>query len=96
MLLQSGGSILGALVPPAISSTLGSINISKRKMVIFDGSQCEQPLLHILENMVPETVSDAICCRGIMRWGNRKRLNVDGHTPPRMDLTEMLAYISIS
>ena len=43
-------------------------------MVIFSGSNNEQSLLHILENMVPEAVSDAemilhtmICCRVIMR-----------------------------
>ena len=28
-------------------------------MVIFSGSNYEQSLLHILENMVPEAVSDA-------------------------------------
>ena len=43
-------------------------------MVILNGSNYEQNLLPILENMVPEAVSDAemilhtmICCRGIMR-----------------------------
>ena len=40
-------------------------------MVIFNGFNYEQSLLHILESMVPEAVSDAemilhtmICCRG--------------------------------
>ena len=44
-------------------------------MVIFNGSNYEQSLLQILENMGPEAVSDAemilrtmICCRGIMKW----------------------------
>ena len=59
-----------------------------------------QSLHHILENMFPEAVSDAemilhtmICCRGIMRWDGRRRLIVDGHTFPRMDLTELLEYV---
>ena len=45
-----------------------------RIMVISNGSNYEQSLLHILENIVPEAVSDAeiilhtmICCRGIMK-----------------------------
>ena len=68
-------------------------------MVIFNGSNYEQSLLHILENMVPEAVSDAemilhamICCRGIMRWDGRRRLIVDGHTLPGTDLAELLEY----
>ena len=65
-------------------------------MVIFDGSNYEQSLLYILENMVPEAVSDAemilltmIYCRGIMRSDGRRRLVVDGHTFPRTDLAEL-------
>ena len=68
-------------------------------MVIFNGSSYEQSLLHLLENMVPEAVSDAemilhtmICCRGIMRWDGR-RLIIDGHTFPRTDLAEHLEYV---
>ena len=60
-------------------------------MVIF--------LLHILEHIVLEAVSDAemilhtvICCRGIMRWGGRRRLFVGGHTLPGTDLAELLQY----
>ena len=67
-------------------------------MVLFNGSNCEQSLLHILENMVPEAVSDAemvlhtvICCRGIMRWNGR--LIVDGHTHPGTDLAELYAVL---
>ena len=69
-------------------------------MVIFSGSNYEQSLLHILENMVPEAVSDAemilhtmICCRGIMRWDGRRRLMVDGRTFPRTDLVERLENV---
>ena len=58
-------------------------------MIIFNGSNYEQSLLHTLENMVPEAVSDAemilhtmICCREIMRLDGRRRLIVDGHTLP--------------
>ena len=68
-------------------------------MVILSGSNYEQSLLHILENMVPKAVSDAemilhtmICCRGIMRWDGRRRLIVDGHTLPGTDLAELLEY----
>ena len=68
-------------------------------MVINNGFNYEQSLLHILENMVPETVSDSemilhtmICCRGIMRWDGRRRLIVDGLTLPGMDLAELLEY----
>ena len=68
-------------------------------MVIFSGSNYEQNLLHILENMVPEAVSDAemilhimICCIEIMIWDGR-RLIVDGHTFPRADLAELLEYV---
>ena len=68
-------------------------------MVIFNDSYYVQSLLHILENMVPEAVSDAeiilhtmICCRGIMRWDGRRRLIVDGHTLPRTDLSELLEH----
>ena len=57
-------------------------------MVIFNGFGYEQSLLHILENMVAEAVSDAemilhrmIFCRGI-----RRRLIVDGHTLPKNGL----------
>ena len=71
----------------------------KEIMVIFNGSNYEQSLLHILENMVPEAVSDAemilqtmICCRGIMRWDCRRRLTVSGYTPPGTDLAELLEY----
>ena len=42
-------------------------------MIIFNGSNYEQSLLHILEDIVPEAVSDPeiilhlmICCRGII------------------------------
>ena len=56
-------------------------------MAIFNGSNYEQSLLYILENMVPEGVCYAemilhamICCRGIMRWDEKRRLMVDGHT----------------
>ena len=49
--------------------------------------------------MVPEAVSDAemilhtmICCRGIMRWADRRRLIVDRHTLPGRDLAELLEY----
>ena len=66
-------------------------------MVIFNGSNYEQTLLHILENMVPEALSDAkmilhtmICCKGITRWDGRRRLIVDGHAFPRTDLAELL------
>ena len=66
-------------------------------MIILNGSNCEQSLLHILENTVSEAVSDAemilhtiIFCRGIMRWDSRRRLIVDGHTFPRTDLAELL------
>ena len=69
-------------------------------MIVFSGSNYEQRSLHILENMVPEAVSDAemilhtmICCRGIMRWDDRRRLMVDGHTFPRTDLAELLEYV---
>ena len=69
-------------------------------MVIFNGSNYDQSLLHTLENMVPEAVSDAemilrttICSRGIMRWDGRRRLIVDGHTFPRTDLAELLEYV---
>ena len=69
-------------------------------MVIFNGSNYEQSLLHILENMIPDAVSDAemilhtmICCRGIMRWDGSRRLIVDGHTFPRTDLAELLEYV---
>ena len=69
-------------------------------MVTFSGSNCEQSLLYILENMVPKAVSDAemilhtmICCRGIMRWDGRRRLIVDGHTFPRTDLAELLEHV---
>ena len=69
-------------------------------MVMFNGSSYEQSLLHILENMVPEAVSDAemilhtmICCRGIMRWDGRSRLIVNGHTLPRMDFAELLEFV---
>ena len=65
-------------------------------MIIFNGSNCEQKVLHILENMVPEAVSDAemilhtmVCCGGIMSWDGRRRLIVDGHTLPGMDLAEL-------
>ena len=64
-------------------------------MVIFNGFGYEQSLLHILQNIVPEAVSDAemilhtmICCRGI-----RRRLIVDGHTLPRTHLAELLEYV---
>ena len=33
-----------------------------------------------------------MCCRGIIRWDDRKRLTVDGHTLPGMDLAELLEY----
>ena len=63
---QSGGSISGALLP--VYQQLKEI------MVISNGSNYEQSLLHILENIVPEAVSDAeiilhtmICSGGIMR-----------------------------
>ena len=66
-------------------------------MVIFNGSNYEQSLLHILESMFPGVVSDAemilhtmICCRGIMRWDGRRRLIVDGHKLPGTDLAELL------
>ena len=69
-------------------------------MVIFSGSNYEQSLLHTLENMVPEAVSDAefilhtmICCRGIMTWDCRRRLIVDGHTFPITDLAELSEYV---
>ena len=69
-------------------------------MIIFSGSNYEQSLYHILENMVSEAVPDAemilhrmICCRGIMRWNGRIRLTVDGHTFPRTDLAERLEYV---
>ena len=49
--------------------------------------------------MVPEAVSDGemilhtmICCRAIMRWDDRRRLIVDGHTLPGTDLAELLEY----
>ena len=68
-------------------------------MVIFNVSNYEQSLLHILENMVPEAVSDAetllhtiICCRVIMRWDDRRRLIVAGHTLPGTALAELLEY----
>ena len=69
-------------------------------MVIFSGSNYEQSLLNILENMVPEAVSDGemiphtiICCRGIMRWAGRRSLIIDGHTFPKTDLAELLEYV---
>ena len=69
-------------------------------MIILNGSNYEQSLLHILENMVPEAVSDAemilhtmICCKGIMRWDGRRRLIVDRHTFLRTDLAELLEYV---
>ena len=47
-------------------------------MVIFNGSNYAKSLLHILENMVLEAMSDAemilntmVCCKGIMRWDGR-------------------------
>ena len=68
-------------------------------MVIFNDSNYEQSLLHVLEDMVPEAVSDAemilhtmTCCRGIMRWDGRRRLTVDGHTRPGTNLAELLEY----
>ena len=69
-------------------------------MVIFNGSNCEQSLLHTLENMVPEAVSDAemilhtmIYCRGIKRWDGRRRLIADGNTFPGTDFAELLEYV---
>ena len=69
-------------------------------MAIFNGSNYEQSLFHILENMVPEAVSDAerilhtmICCRGIMRWDDRRRLIANGRTLQRADLAELLEYV---
>ena len=68
-------------------------------MVISNGYNNEQSLLHILENMVLGAVSDAemilhtiICCRGIMRLDGR-RLIVDGQTFKRTDLAELLEYV---
>ena len=68
-------------------------------MVIFNCSNYEQSLLHILESMVPEAVSAAemtlhtvICYRGIMRWDGRRRFIVDGHTLPGTDLAQLLEY----
>ena len=50
--------------------------------------------------MVPDAVSDVemilhtmICCRGIMRWDGIRRLIVEGHTFPRMDVAELLEYV---
>ena len=69
-------------------------------VVIFNGSNYEQSLLHIFENIVPEAVSDAemmlhtmICCRGIKKWDGRRRLIVDGYAFSRMDLAELLEYV---
>ena len=65
-------------------------------MVIFNGFNYEQSVLHILENMVPEAEMishTTICCRGIMGWDGRKGLIIDGHTFPRTDLAELLEYV---
>ena len=68
-------------------------------MVIFNGSDYELSLVHILENMVPEAVSAAemilhqmTCCRVVMRWDGRRRLIVDGHRLPGTDLAELLEF----
>ena len=52
--------------------------------------------------MVPEAMSDTemilhtmICCGGIMRWYGRRKLNVDGHAFPKMDLAEILEYVAL-
>ena len=96
--LQSGGSMLGALLPPAIRVILGFINNS-RNTDLFNGSDYEQSLLHLFENIVPEAVYDAeiilhtmISCRGIIRWDGRRRLIVDRHTLPGTDFVELLEY----
>ena len=57
-------------------------------MVIFNGSDDEQSLLHMLENMVPEAMSDAQMIL-YLKWDGRKRLIVDGHTFPRTDLDDL-------
>ena len=84
---------------PSLLVPFLDLSTIQRNNVIFNGSNYEQSLLHILENMVPEAVSDAevilytmICCRRIMRWDGRRRLIVDGHTLPGMDLAELLEY----
>ena len=49
--------------------------------------------------MIPEALSDAemilhtiICFRRTMRWGDRRKFIVDGHTLRRTDLAELLKY----
>ena len=56
--------------------------IQRNNVICYNGSNYEQSLLYILENMVPEGVFDAemilhtvICCRGIMRWDGKKKVN---------------------
>ena len=68
-------------------------------MVIFNGSDYEQSIVNVLENMVPDALPNAemilhtmLCCRGIMRWDSRRRLIVDGHTVPNTDIAELLEY----
>ena len=59
-------------------------------MAVFSGSDYQQNLLHVHENMI--FVSDAemilravLFCRGIMRWDSRRELIVDIHTFPTAD-----------
>ena len=68
-------------------------------MVILNGSEYEQSIVNVLENMVPDAMPDAemimhtmLCCKEIMRWDRRRRLIVDGHTIPNTDVAEILEY----
>ncbi len=68
-------------------------------MVIFNGSDYEQSIMHVLENMVPNAMPDAemimhtmLCCKDIMRWDRRRRFIMDGHTIANTDIAELLEY----
>ena len=69
-------------------------------MVIFNGSEYEQSIMNVLENMVPDAMPDAemimhtmLCCKDIARWDHRRRLIMEGHTIPNTDVAELLEYV---
>lgn len=69
-------------------------------MVIYNGTENEQSIVNVLENMVPSAMPDAemilhtmLCCSGIMRWDRRRRIILDGHTIPNTDIAELLEYV---
>ena len=64
------------------SESFLNLSTIQRNTDLFNGSDYEQSLLHLLENMVPEVVSDAeivlhtvISCRRIIKWDGRKKVN---------------------